>query len=296
MNLLPISMFMLHSEHTTIVGSSILSAITRKYFGKRCVIKKDQQSLDRFTTEAIRDLSRLVDKNIFKRMGRIRLCSVLPNMFDHKQPSHPLLQSYFIMLWVKVDIHYAMNYILSAFCTAFDEVAVVTLLKQLTAFSSSDGKYAEIIKAIWDAICPHIGLKNAVLNYATRNVASYSLMTLAVHHPSYDSFERLLSEAMSADQQITLVVYNSCVQRLRSIPREWVTDRHRKLVRSIWNNMMPLLVESDVTKHQRRIWISSILRTCDVYGLAYLTDRIKSYRDQNDTKAQIGYYHDDWKS
>ena len=217
-------------------------------------------------------------------------------MFDPKQPPHPLLQSYFIMLWANLDIYYAMNYILSAFCTAFDEVAVVTLLKQLTVFSSSDGKYVEIIKAIWDAIYPRIRLKNAVLHYATRNVVSYSLMTLAVHHPSYDSFERLLAEGMSANQQITLVVFNSCIQRLRSIPREWVTDCHRKLVRGIWNKMMPLLEEVNVTKHQRRIWISSILRTCDVYGLAYLTERVKSYRDQNDTKAQIGCYHDDWKS
>ena len=90
---------------------------------------------------------------------------------DYRNPPHPLIQSHYIMLCTNVDIYYAMNYILSAFCNGFDQVAVVTLLKQLSVSSAAHGRFVGIIKAIWDELFHHINLKNDVLYYANRKVA-----------------------------------------------------------------------------------------------------------------------------
>ena len=97
-------------------------------------------------------MNRSVYRTQHKLMDKVQLRSEL-NMFttlmfyDSRTPI-PLIQSYFVILWANADIHFAMNYILSVFCRKIDEVAVVTLLKQLTVFSREDGRYVNIIKAL----------------------------------------------------------------------------------------------------------------------------------------------------
>ena len=264
------------------IHQNILSAITRKYVGKRSIIQRFIPFRGLLESEVANTMVALVmqmlDRKLSRNVIHNKLSSFHDFMFaDPKHPPHPLIQTHFIMLWANLDIYYAMNYILSAFCNGFDEVAVVTLLKQLTVLSGKNGAYVNIIKAIWDDLFRRDDMKDDVLRIL--NVASYSLMTLAMYHPSHDTFERLLFEAMDANQQITLVVYSCCVRKLKSIPSERVTERHHALVHSIWNNMMPLLQESDASRYQKLKWISSVLKLCSVYRLAQLEQTIKAFVD-----------------
>ena len=187
------------------------SAIIRKYVGKRSVVRNNLSVLDRNISDAMKpSIIHMVNRKFCKTQLRTEVSAFYVFMFaNYRNPRHPLIQTYYIMLWANVDIHFAMNYVLSAYCTAFDEVAVVSLLKQLTVCSGADGIYFGIIKAIWDRLFHHDVIREAVLHYSNRNVASYSLMTLAVHDPEMDTFERLLVEAIDAYQNITLAVYNT---------------------------------------------------------------------------------------
>ena len=202
----------------------------------------------------------MVNKTFCKTQLRAELSAFYAYMFDdYRNPPHPLIQSYFIMLWANVDIHFAMNYILSAYCMAFDEVAVVTLLKQLTVCSGADGIYVGVIKAIWDELLLHDVLKEAVLSYSSKNVASHSLLTLAVHDPEMDTFERLLIEAIDANQNITLAVYNFIIQRLKSIPEEELSAGHRSLIRAVWKHSVPLLLNPLVAESTKLEWTALMM-------------------------------------
>ena len=249
-------------------------------------IDRESLCLDKNTIRTIEILAKMIDKAKFNNLGRTEIWERLPALHafmfaDSRNPPHPLIQSYYIMLWANANIYHAMNYILSAFCKGLDEVAVVTVLKQLSSYSGGDGAFVNVIKAIWDGIFCNSDLKYAVLQYATQNVASYSLMTLAVHHPSFDTFERLLFEAMDADQQITLVVYNCIARRLIEIPSEMVNDRHRSLVESIWRNSIPLMQKSNITQEQKVEWMALMMGICDVYRLECLEECIKTYHDDD---------------
>ena len=56
-------------------------------------------------------------------------------------------QSRWIALWANIDIYYAMNYMLSSFCTQFDEFAVAVLLKQLS--EEKEVAHWILISSIW---------------------------------------------------------------------------------------------------------------------------------------------------
>ena len=167
---------------------------------------------------------------------------------------HPLIQSSYISLWANVDIHCTMNYILSAYCTGFDEVAVVTLLKQLTVFSGADGTFVGIIKAIWDELFHHEDFVEDVLGYASRNVASYSLQTSAVHHVDYDegilaTLNKLFNDSFKAKQEITSATHNCIVRRLEKIPPELFKRRHRRIIAKIWGQVRPRLQHKQVANN-----------------------------------------------
>merc|ERR1712232_759812 len=136
-------------------------------------------------------------------MGKSTLPSFAQIMCsDAKYPPPFAMQSDYIYLWANANIYYAMNYILSPLCSGFDEFAIITLLKQLTVFSSpSEVTFVQVIKEIWNEIFTHENLKGSVLNFCDQNIASYSLKTLAVDHMDGDpeilaTLIRLLKESI----------------------------------------------------------------------------------------------------
>ena len=204
-----------------------------------------------------------------------------------KNPPHPLIQSYFIILWTNINIHFAMNYVLSAYCTAFDEVAVVTLLKRLTVFSGADGIYVSIIKAIWEALFHHDALRDAVLSYESRNVASFSLSTLATHYnklegPSLDTFVRIFVSALKANQQITLETYSCIARRLGNITSVDTNQQHviGIALDVIWSKVMPLL-KGALSHRKRRGWVICMVKISDTLKLVTLSEKVRLYAAVN---------------
>ena len=185
--------------------------------------------------------------------------------------THPIIQSYYIMLWANVDIHYAMNYIMSPFCTAFNQVAVVTLLKQLTVCSGADGIYVGIIKAIWDELFLRDNLRDDVLHYATRNVASYSLQTLAAHDPEMDTLTKLFKFAMKTEQKITLTTYNCIACRLEIMDKEQLS-----MISTMWNRSIPLLKSGSNHTRANDNWYELMEKVCDRFNLTHLKSAIRT--------------------
>ena len=254
------------------------SAIIRKYQGQRSVIERKQTSLERELTEYVKDLcNRELCVTKVNTMKGVMLS-------DFQHPPHILVQSYYIVLCANVDIHYAMNYILSAFCTGFDEVAVVTLLKQLTVFSDhnhdEDENYVYVIKAIWDRILHQSALKNAVLHNKNKNVASYSLKTLAVHHMCYDqgilsTFLKLLVQSMRTEQDITLTTYNCIVRRLLRISTRLVDETHRTMMTKIWPKVKYRLRYQ--TGKMKEDWARLMFQVCHKFEMTELTERVNDF-------------------
>ena len=199
---------------------------------------------------------------------------------DYRNPPHPLIQSHYFVLWANLDIYYAMNYLLSAFCSRFDEVAVVTLLKQLTVFSDRDhddesNDFVYIIKVVWDAVFHREDLKIAVMHHSERNVASYSLRTLAIHHMNADhniltTFFRLFYESMKAKQQITLATYSCVVRRLSWISKRFVAIKHKEMVITIWDEVNSRLKDKDDWDK----WLGLMTQVCRKFGMVELIERI----------------------
>ena len=192
---------------------------------------------------------------------------------------HPLIQSCFISLWANVDIYYAMNYMISAFCTAFDEVAVVTLLKQLTQHSvrNSEESFVRIIKAVWDAIFPRDKLKDAVLRDASRNVASYSLLSLANNHMNYDdgileTLVKLFEESTKANQKITSATHNCVVHRLEKISPQIFKKKHKRMIARVWKQVRPRLQhKQDAFRDE---WLDLMFHVCRKFELTILKGKI----------------------
>ena len=252
------------------------SAIIQKYKGQR----------QRMLTEEVKVLCPSVGvTSIGRKMARDEMQATAVTlreiMFaDAQNPPSALIHSYYITLWSHIDLYYAMNYILNAYCTGFDEVAVVTLLKQLTVSSVSDGIYVNIIKAIWDAIIHQPHLKNAVLQYDNKNVASYSLMTLAVHHMDHDreiltTLMKLFDESLRAKQRVTLATYNCVVRRLDKLHYCFFKKRHRLMMDEIWVEVMPRLPYHQ--EHVREEWVELMLNVCHNFGLVDLKKRVAEY-------------------
>ena len=204
-------------------------------------------------------------------------------MFNDTAP-HCLIQSHYISLCAHVDIYYAMNYILSAFCNGFDEVAVVTLLKKLSAVCGrTDGKsfrLVRIIKAIWDGIFQNVELKDAVLNYGydKKNVASYSLNTLAIHHMDCDSeildlLMRLFNESIAANQQITLKTFYCIIWRLEKISRRFVTQQQTRMIETIWAEVVHRLQHHPFWDD----WVETMRRISHKFALVQLRHRIRAF-------------------
>ena len=263
------------------------SAIIRKYQGRRI----NSVQVTSFQSEDMRIVYKM--EILCKEMrGRTittqELCIELAKMssviFNGSADSpHAVIQSDYIVLWANVDIHFAMNYILSAYCTAFDEVAVVTLMKQLTVCSDRYGDYAGIIKAIWNELFHHPTIMNAVLHDITRNVASYSLRSLAVYDHNTSTMMRLLDESMKAKQQITLATYECVISRLGKIPihKRPLTGKDINTIYRIW-------VESTVSlkyvhPKTRQAWKDFMLQTCWDLKLPSLTQKIKAFYNYNCT-------------
>ena len=190
-------------------------------------------------------------------------------------PLHSLIQSYYISLWSQVDLHYAMNYILSDFCTALDEAAIVVLLKQLTVFASSNDIFAGIIQAIWVRLFHHKNIKSAVLDYERKNVASYSLVTLSVYDSYIDTFMRLFNESMNANQQITLDTYKCVARRLGRIPRESFGHQHKEAIETVWSKVIPTLTR--LNKRDRQNWVRQMKQICKKFELIELAQAVKVF-------------------
>ena len=181
-------------------------------------------------------------------------------MFDETRP-HVDIQSYYIVLWSNVDIIYTMNYILSAFCTGMNENAVVVFLKQLSVVSGGrSGEYLAVIKAIWDALLLHTEIEKAVLHDSSRNVASFSLMTLAVFDDSLNTTMKLVHDAMIADQKITLATYNCVLRRLSKSNASEVTAEHMIAIEKIWGRTINILKSVDSARRQN--WYELMLTVC----------------------------------
>ena len=215
---------------------------------------------------------------------QLELAQMRQIMFNNtSNPPHTIIQSDYIVLWANLDICYTMNYILSAFCTGFDEVAFVTLLKQLTVFTDRNGKYVSIIKAIWDEIFHHPSTMNAVLYDITRNVASYSLRSLAVYDHNTSTMMRLLDESMLSKQQITLATYECVIRRLSKLrtPKRLLTPKEIGAIYRVWAKSTALI--KSVHPKTRQAWKDFMLQTCWDLRLPSLTQRVKTFYGNNCT-------------
>ena len=134
-----------------------------------------------------------------------------------------------------------------------------------------------IIKAIWDELFLYDDLRDAVLSYAPRNVASYSLLTLAVHDLEVDTMFRLLEFAMDANQQITLSTYHCIVQRLEQENKWAVVKEQRMMIGKIWNHSVPLLENRTTQKRSIGYWFGLMMRVCSRFRLIELKARINSF-------------------
>ena len=195
---------------------------------------------------------------------------------DIQFPPHPFVQSAYIVLWANADIYFAMNYILSPFCQSLDEVAIVTLLKQLTVFWGEDIKFLEIkdiIRAIWNGLYHQPDLKRAVLYFGTRNVASFSLMTLAVHNITSTTFIRLFEDSMVADQRISLNTYDCIARNLGDISKRDITARQLTAIDMVWQKVSVLLTNNK----EKREWITLMLHICNRFKMGDLAGRVWAY-------------------
>ena len=249
------------------------SAIVNKYKGKYILIKKSNIDEKLY---AMSDLWVLLSRSPQNKYAHKLLSKFSKEMFCENATHHPAIQSYYISMWANVDIYFAMNYILSAYCTGFDEVAVVTLLKQLTAFSGETGEFVSIIKAIWEELFHNTDLKDAVLGYSNKNVASYSLLTLTNYDPEMNTLMKLFNEAMEARQQITLSTYHCIVSRLSKISKWLITAEQLSMIGIIWKQSLPLLRDRIFHRRSNEHWFGLMIRVCDRFNLNELKSTIKS--------------------
>ena len=275
------------------------SAIVAKFKGMRASIKAAQtqleaQLIDTYNVIRGKVLGATIGHGCgaefqerFRRNLTLFERIVLGDPPEVKRSPHVFIQSDYIFLRGNLDIHYAMNYILSPFCTGIDEVAVVTLLKQLTAFADGAGArgYVWIIKAIWDRLlCDdrHArDLRDAVLHYADKNVASYSLKTLAVDRPDNDqgilaTLMKLLNVSMEANQNIKLATYNCVIRRLKEIPNDSISLEQLGLIRKIWNKSK-LDANIKIRGEARLKWGELMLAVCHRFNLKELEAEVKMY-------------------
>ena len=257
-----------------------MSAIIHKYKGKRCYIRRGQNPEAFNITQLLKHLwrqmtAKFITNDEVKDYISDRDFQKVIFKNARQRPPHPLIQSYYITLWSHIDLHYAMNYILSGFCTAFDEAAIVVLLKQLTVCARSNKFFVGIIQAIWHQLFYHHDVKSAVLDYDTRNVASYSLMSLAVYESNFDIFLRLFNESMNADQQITLATYNCIVRRLGRIPREKFNHQHMAAIDTVWSKVTPSFAY--MNKWDRQKWVREMLQICQKFELFELALKVKAF-------------------
>lgn len=206
-------------------------------------------------------------------------------------PQHPppfAIQSDYIFLWANLNIYYAMNYILSPLCSGFDDFAIVTLLKQLTVRKDArkgTRSFVNVIKEIWNGIFLRAGLKIVVLHFGGRNVASYSLATLAVEHKKENpeilaTLIRLLEESIAENHLITLACYNCVIRRLSMIAPQFINGRELDALRTCWKKSKPMLRRTRGTERfQKRLWHDLMMDVLHTFGprCPPLADDIKAY-------------------
>ena len=115
-----------------------------------------------------------------------------------------------------------MSYIVSPFCTALDQRAVVALLKQLSVLQPESPDVIKIIKAVWDRMLKPDAkdLLHAVSNFGDGNVLSFSLSTLALGDQQHKDPEILrtmlhvLDWSLERTQRLTLRTYSGVLQRI----------------------------------------------------------------------------------
>merc|ERR1712157_184946 len=102
-----------------------------------------------------------------------------------------------------------------------------------------------VIKAIWNKLLEHPVIERAILHDSSKNVASFSLMTLAVFDVTLDTTMPLVYDALIANQKITLQTYNCVLRRLYKCNLTNVDARHVELgmsaVEMIWDRTLEIL-------------------------------------------------------
>ena len=117
-----------------------------------------------------------------------------------------------------------------------------------------------------------------MLTCAPRNVASYSLMTLAVHDWGMGTLIKLFETAVDAKQQITLATYNCIVRRLEKIGRWKITMGQKSMMHVIWDQSIPLLKDRRTDKGTRDNWYRLVIRVCDRLCLSSLKSMIREHK------------------
>ena len=190
-------------------------------------------------------------------------------VFAQNAPTRDI-QSRFISFWSNVDIYYAMNYILSSFCTELNEFAVVILLKQLSVCGGRSGKYWTIIKSVWHMLFQNKIIQSAVFS-CNKWIASYSLKTLAVFDSDQWSMMTLFNAAHrnASNQRIEFSTYNA-------ITITFVKDKKctysKSAIRKLFNNAincreMRRSVGDQETQRRVRDWFVNIIKLTDKKNL-----------------------------
>ena len=196
-------------------------------------------------------------------------------MFGAEPPARRY-QSRWIALWSNVDIYYAMNYILSSFCTEFDEFAVVTLLKQL---SVCGGTYLKVIKCVWNMLSVHVDIRDALF-YSDKLIASYSLNALAVFDSDQQTMMKLFYAAIreGANQRIKFATYSAMTNTLLT---SRASSYSRTVIRILYYSTMNCreikwrLKSGDrdgKTKNEIQSWFGKIIELCNRHNLSQISE------------------------
>ena len=181
---------------------------------------------------------------------------------NHSKPLQIETQSLFIAIWANVNIQSALNYLLmDVYCTKIDIFAISILLKQFS--STNSAYYCPLIKSIWSAILPNQVLSRLILSgYGVDNVASYSLLTLAIYDVELNTAMNLLNATQSRQQIISLMTLKSVMEKLLHYDKK---REYRWAIKIFW---------SKSARYYSRHYVESILEMCDVYGLTALRQEI----------------------
>ena len=190
---------------------------------------------------------------------------------DHSKPLHIKTQSMFIRVWANVNIKYALNYlIMDGYCTQINVHSIVVLLKVMSIIGNS-AYYLPLIKQIWNVILQNSVILNAMLNHSSRNIASYSMLTLAVHDAQLNTIMSILNAAKGTRQIFKQKSLTAVLNRLNDARDK---SLYKWAVLALWNRSIPNVFHPLFPPEYRRDFVRLMEEICDLYEFPELKQHV----------------------